>query len=206
MRADTSKWRVGRTAHGRDLTDASLRASMASEECIESIAHPILERGEDRKGIVFLPGIEAAEAVAAALNALKPGYATFVHGKVPKKERRRRVRAFEDGEVRVMTGCKVFQEGLDVPDVDLVVGARPTQSAVCMNSSSAGACARWPSALPARRTTPPAGRPWAAMRQAGLPGHGLREQHAVQAGDRPGRGPHRGGGRAKAGVHRAALR
>ncbi|MFO0796342.1 MAG: DEAD/DEAH box helicase [Gemmataceae bacterium] len=128
MKADTSKWVVGSTSHGRDLTDRSLRASMASEECVESIAHPILERGEGRKGIVFLPGIEACEAVAAAINELKPGYATFVHGKVPKKERRRRVRAFEDGEIKVMTRCQVFVEGFDVPDVSLVVMARPTQS------------------------------------------------------------------------------
>jgi len=128
MRADTTKWKVGGTKHGRDITDSSLRASMESPDCIESIAHPIIERGEGRKGIVFLPGIEASEAVAAALNALKPGMATFVHGKVPKKERRNRVRAFEDGEFQIMTGCQVFQEGFDVPDVSLVVMARPTQS------------------------------------------------------------------------------
>lgn len=128
MKADTSKWKVGKTKHGRDLTDASLRESMASAECIESIAHPIVERGEGRKGIVFLPGIEAAEAVAAAVNDLKPGWATFVHGKVPKKERRRRIRAFEDGELKILTGVQIFVEGFDVPDVSLVVMARPTQS------------------------------------------------------------------------------
>lgn len=128
MKADAGKWKVGATSHGKDITDSSLRASMQSDECIESIAYPILERGEDRKGIVFLPGVEAAEAVAAALNHLKPNYATFVHGGVPKKERRRRVRQFEDGETRVMTGCNVMVEGFDVPDVSLVVMARPTQS------------------------------------------------------------------------------
>lgn len=128
MKADTSKWVVGSTKHGRDLTDSSLRASMASDECIESIAHPIIEKGEGRKAIVFLPGVESAEAVAAAINALKPGTATFVHGGVPKKERRRRVRAFEDGEFTVMTGVQVMVEGFDVPDVSLVVMARPTQS------------------------------------------------------------------------------
>jgi hypothetical protein len=47
---------------------------------------------------------------------------------VPKKERRNRVRAFEDGEFQIMTGCQVFQEGFDVPDVSLVVMARPTGS------------------------------------------------------------------------------
>ncbi len=128
MKADTSKWKVGGTKHGRDLTDSSLRASMQSDECIESIAYPILERGEDRKGIVFLPGIESSEAVSAALNSLKPGIANFVHGKVPKKERRRRVRAFEEGDYKILTGCQVFCEGFDVPDVSLVVMARPTQS------------------------------------------------------------------------------
>ena len=128
MKADTSKWKVGATGHGRDITDGSLRESMKSEECIESIAYPILEHGEGRKGIVFLPGVAACEAVAAALNELRPGLATFVHGKVPKKDRRKRVRAFEDGEFKIMTGCQVMTEGFDVPDVSLVVMARPTQS------------------------------------------------------------------------------
>lgn len=126
MKADATKWKVGMTGHGRDITSASLNDSMKDEACVESIAYPIIEQGEGRKGIVFLPGIESCEAVAAALNELKPGLASFVHGKVPKKERRRRVRDFEDGKYKILTGCQVFVEGFDVPDVSLVVMARPT--------------------------------------------------------------------------------
>lgn len=128
MKDDTESLTVGMTDMGRDITRSSLMNSMNSEDCIDSIAHEILERGEDRKGIVFLPGINASERVANALNSLKPGYASFVHGKVPSKERKKRVRDFEDNKYKVLTGCDVFVEGFDVPDVNLVVMARRTQS------------------------------------------------------------------------------
>jgi len=125
---DESVWKVGNTKHGRDVTDGSLSKSMDNDECIESIAHEIIDRGEGRKGIVFLPGIKVAESVTAALNALRPGIATFVHGKVPKQERKRRVRMHEDGDVKLMVGVMAMTTGYDVPDVSLVVLARMTKS------------------------------------------------------------------------------
>lgn len=125
---DESVWQVGNTKQGRDITDGSLSRSMDNRQCIESIAHEIIEKGEGRKGIVFLPSIKVAESVTAALNALRPGVATFVHGKVPKEERKKRVRMHEDGKVELMVGVMAMTEGYDVPDVSLVVLARATKS------------------------------------------------------------------------------
>ncbi len=125
---DESMWKVGNTKHGRDITDGSLSRSMDNQVCIESIAHEIIDKGEGRKGIVFLPGIKVAESVTAALNELKPGIATFVHGKVPKEERKKRVRMHEDGDVKIMVGVMAMTAGYDVPDVSLVVLARMTKS------------------------------------------------------------------------------
>ncbi|QEL19500.1 DEAD/DEAH box helicase [Limnoglobus roseus] len=128
LRADATKWTVGGTQHGRDITTQSLRESFDSAECIESIAHPIVEQGEGRKGIVFLPGREACEAVTSALNAVDPGSATFIHGGIPTKTRKRIVADFEDSKFRLLVGCMIPTEGFDVPDVSLVVMARPTGS------------------------------------------------------------------------------
>lgn len=128
LRADASGWSLGDTQHGRDISTRSLRESFDSAECVESIAHPIVEQGEGRKGIVFLPGREACEAVTAALNAVDPGSARFIHGGVPAKNRKRVVADFEDTKFRLLVGCMIPTEGFDVPDVSLVVMARPTKS------------------------------------------------------------------------------
>jgi len=124
---------------GKDFSDQSVADAISSEDCIESIAHEIFEHGEGRRGIVFCPNIATTESVCAAINtisnarmasglAVKPYTATFIHGKVPKKERRRRIRALEDDEYQLVVGCDALVEGFDVPDLSLAVMARLTGS------------------------------------------------------------------------------
>lgn len=141
MKVDSSKWKLGGSIHGRDYTDESLGESMSDPECIESIAYPIVELGGKRKGIVFLPTIATAESVTAALNVVERkkredeglqsefphGCATFVHGKMPKKERRRRIRAFKKGEYRYMVGVAALTTGFNVRDIEMVVLGRFTK-------------------------------------------------------------------------------
>jgi superfamily II DNA or RNA helicase len=123
---DESMWKVGRTGHGKDLTDESVAASMDNAACIESIAHEVLDRADGRKGILFLPGVNVTESVCAAMNALRPGCAVFVHGKVPKRENRKRRRMIRDGDAQFILGCDQLIEGFDIPDIALVVMARFT--------------------------------------------------------------------------------
>lgn len=125
---DESMWKVGPSkGGGRDITDDSLARSMDNRVCIESIAHEVVERAGDKKGILFLPGVAVTESVCEALNALKPGCAVFVHGGVkPKRENRRRIRMIEDGTAQFICGCDQLIEGFDVPDIAVVVMARFT--------------------------------------------------------------------------------
>lgn len=111
-----------------DYTDNSQGAAMASKECIESIAHPIIENLGDHKCMVFAPNIASTEAICLALNKLTPGIATFIHGKVPKIERKRRVKLYRNSKFKIMVGCDCLVEGFDVPDVSMLAFARRTKS------------------------------------------------------------------------------
>jgi superfamily II DNA or RNA helicase len=125
---DESMWKVGPSkSGGRDITDESLARSMGNRVCIESIAHEVIERSGDKKGILFLPGVAVTESVCEALNELRPGCAVFVHGGVkPKRENRRRIRMIEDGSAQFICGCDQLIEGFDVQDIAVVVMARFT--------------------------------------------------------------------------------
>ena len=125
---DDSKWVVGRTSYGRDFTTSSLEASMDSRVCIDSIAYPLLELSEGRQGIVFLPGIKTVESVTAALNSIRPNVATFVHSGVPRRERRRRVRGYEDRSYQFLVGCAALTTGVDFPETSMIAMARPSRS------------------------------------------------------------------------------
>lgn len=121
---DDSKLKVS----GDDYTDNSQGAAMASKECIESIAHPIIENLGDHKCMVFAPNIASTEAICLALNAITPGIATYIHGKVPKTERKRRVKLYRNSKFKIMVGCDCLVEGFDVPDVSMLAFARRTKS------------------------------------------------------------------------------
>lgn len=125
---DESIWKMGRKKSGeKDITDESLSRSMNNPVCIEGIAHEIFKYAGTRKGIVFLPGVDVTESVCATMNKMRPGCATFIHGKVkPKRDNRRRVRMIEDGVVQFVLGCDALIEGFDVPDISMVVMARFT--------------------------------------------------------------------------------
>lgn len=55
--------------------------------------------------------------------------ARAVSGRTPWRDRDAAVRALEQGEIQVLFTVDLFNEGLDVPDVDTVLFLRPTESA-----------------------------------------------------------------------------
>lgn len=86
--------------------------------------------GSDRRSwLAFCSGIDHAEHVATALNALGVKSAA-VHSKMPDKERDARIAAFKRGELRCLTNNNVLTTGFDYPPIDLILGLRPTVSPV----------------------------------------------------------------------------
>lgn len=56
--------------------------------------------------------------------------AGYVDGTTPPMERRRAVEALERGELEVLCSVDLFNEGVDIPSVDTILLARPTESMV----------------------------------------------------------------------------
>lgn len=54
--------------------------------------------------------------------------ARFVTGSTRPQERAERLQAFKDGRFPVLLNCGIFTEGTDIPNIDCILIARPTQS------------------------------------------------------------------------------
>ena len=80
-----------------------------------------------KQAIVYTHSVEGSENVSKAFN--KVGYNSIaVSGKTPKEERETAMRAFRNGDLKIMVNCELFTEGIDLPNVDVCIMLRPTQS------------------------------------------------------------------------------
>ncbi|MCM1937280.1 DEAD/DEAH box helicase family protein [Streptomyces sp. G3] len=77
--------------------------------------------------LVFATSVEHAQVLAALLQD-RGITAASIDGRTPPSIRRRRISAFKDNRIRVLTNYKVLTQGFDAPAVRAVVVARPTFS------------------------------------------------------------------------------
>lgn len=103
-----------RAVDQNDITQAAL------DECEQYGAYR-------KKWLVFCAGVAHAGHVADAMNArgIKTGCVT---GKTPTAERDRLIEQYRRGQLRALTNANVLTVGFDVPDTDMLVMLRPTQS------------------------------------------------------------------------------
>jgi superfamily II DNA or RNA helicase len=80
-----------------------------------------------RAGIVFCPSIVHADAMAAMLRQYD-FRAEPISGATDPRERERVMARFRAGQIDLMTSVDLFNEGVDVPDVDTIVFMRTTHS------------------------------------------------------------------------------
>lgn len=81
----------------------------------------------DMTALVFTASVQHAELLAAVL-AHSGVPAASIAGYTPAPERRRLVRRFRDGDIRVLTNYNVLSQGFDAPKVGAVYVTRPTFS------------------------------------------------------------------------------
>ncbi|NUT47888.1 MAG: DEAD/DEAH box helicase family protein [Saccharothrix sp.] len=81
------------------------------------------------RAIVFCRTVEHAERLAQLLDRT-PFWsgAQTVHAALSKRERQRRLLAFRAGETPILTAVDILNEGVDVPDVNILCFARVTHS------------------------------------------------------------------------------
>ena len=80
-----------------------------------------------KRAVAF--GVDRAHSMALAQRFTENGHqAVHLDGGTPPDERRRIIKALATGEIKVVTNCGLISEGVDVPAVEAVLLARPTQS------------------------------------------------------------------------------
>lgn len=92
----------------------------AMEGTADAVAQAYREQAEGAT-LIFAVNVAQAEEIAARI----PG-AVVVTGET--KDRAGIIRRFTDGEIPCLVNCMVFTEGTDIPRVETVILARPTQS------------------------------------------------------------------------------
>ncbi|NYI40863.1 DEAD/DEAH box helicase family protein [Demequina lutea] len=116
--------------HGYAIKDLNRQLFLPQrDEEIRDRLYEVWERTTRPRGIVFCQTIEHAERMARMLRAL-PDWrnAEAIHAKLTKRERQQRLLRFRSGATQVLTSVDLLNEGVDVPDVNVLCFARVTHS------------------------------------------------------------------------------
>lgn len=117
--------------HGYSIKDLNrhLFLPQRDEEIVEHLRAAWRETTEPR-AIVFCQTIDHAEHMAGLLAVSDPQWAnaSYLHSGLPKRHRNVLLNEFRLGRVPAITCVDVFNEGVDVPDVNLIAFLRVTHS------------------------------------------------------------------------------
>lgn len=114
-----------------DGDDISLQ-SLTRQKRFAHIYSQSLKLGSDRqpiKALCFLSRVEEAEAFADFLVSTGKT-AIALSGKSSELEKQNAIRQLDDGELQYIVTVDIFNEGIDIPSINQIIMARPTQSAI----------------------------------------------------------------------------
>lgn len=130
--ADNIDWDFVREASEHRYTIKDLNARLFLPERDEAVRDQLIDVWaitREPRAVVFCRTIEHAERLAR-LFAQVPQWkgALAVHAGLHRRERQLRLMRFRSGEVPILTAVDILNEGVDVPDVNLLCFARVTHS------------------------------------------------------------------------------
>jgi superfamily II DNA or RNA helicase len=116
--------------HGYSIRDLNRRLFIPQrDESIRDHVQEVWDRTPSPRAIVFCQSIEHAERMAQLFSRV-PGWERTIelHGNLTKREQRDRLLGFRNGNIPILTCVDVLNEGVDVPDVNILCFARVTHS------------------------------------------------------------------------------
>lgn len=116
-----------RTTAGGDYSGKQLRLKSHESHIVGDVVMEYKKHALGKQGITFTVDVETANELAAQFREAGVPAAS-VSAKTPEAERQATIKAFRRGELQQLTNCDLFGEGFDVPNVEVVSLARPTQS------------------------------------------------------------------------------
>ncbi|MFJ6919712.1 MAG: DEAD/DEAH box helicase [Lactobacillus crispatus] len=109
-----------------DFTNDSMQQAM-STKIFGHIVKQYKRIAPGMQAVVYTYSIDSAIKIAAEFNS-EGISAVEVDGTTPKEKRALAVRKFRDQEIKILVNVNLFTEGVDLPNVDCVIMARPTAS------------------------------------------------------------------------------
>jgi superfamily II DNA or RNA helicase len=148
---DFSKIKTSVSTDGiRDYRPQDIKAAFEEVDWLERITEGWLAVASDRRTIIFVPpgivdgrgcGMAHSLAEYMRLHGIK---AAAVDGTTKQTEQDRVIADFTSGEIQVLVNVNIFTEGLDIPPIDCVLFARPTQSSIIYSQSVGRGTRKYP--------------------------------------------------------------
>ncbi len=110
-----------------DFTQKAMSTAVRNSHIIGDVVQSYLRIAPGKRGITFVPDVETAVRLAEEFtNAGVPAQA--VSAKTPDSERAAAIRKLKNGELLQLVNVDLFGEGFDLPAIEVVSFARPTES------------------------------------------------------------------------------
>jgi hypothetical protein len=110
-----------------DFNRAKMVKAVHDARITGDVVKHYLQYAKGKLGVTFAVDVKAAEDIAAQFN--RSGVpAAVVHAKTPPEERAAVLRRFKNKELLQLVNVDLFGEGFDLPAIEVVSMARPTQS------------------------------------------------------------------------------
>lgn len=130
---DNLDWDTVRHASVRGYTLRELNSRLFLPQRDEAVLDVVWEtwaRTANPRAILFCKTVPHAEAMASALRRYSPSWANAqcLHTSVGAREREVALSSFRSGRVPILTAVDILNEGVDVPDVNILAFLRVTHS------------------------------------------------------------------------------
>ncbi len=129
--SDESLWRNGRY-DARQLENLLTGDGFRAKQRVDTVLQALERYQPDLhgvRGVGFCAGVHHAKYMADCFNQLGEQYkAAVLLGNTPNEIRAERLREFRSGKLPFLFTVDVLSEGVDVPDINLVMFLRPTES------------------------------------------------------------------------------
>lgn len=125
---DLDQDKIDQLDSGLSITDLDKRLFLhkKDEEVVRIIEKTVAEQEiENIKGIIFCRSIRHMNHL---IGFFELGTATLVYSKMLDQERRENIRNFREGEYKYILVCDLFNEGIDIPETNVLIFMRYTGS------------------------------------------------------------------------------
>jgi superfamily II DNA or RNA helicase len=116
---------------GGDYDQKAISKIVADSLACEDIVREWQKIADGKRTVVYPVSVEYSKKLADAFNTtIRPGIAFHIDANTPAGERQEAIAKFTAGEILLLCQHSIVIEGVDIPEIECVVFARPTASLV----------------------------------------------------------------------------